>query len=328
MQIGWPFKQLSFNLPWTTASASTEWTAVDLEGGVIAVRVKKPRKTKEKPAITGFYYKKGLAPSGRALQQMAQALGGLRAAAVNYSLVLSRGDYQVFLMDKPAVRAEEVDQSLRWALTPLLDYPAADANLSSIEIPAAESGPGMIQKIYLVACKHSLADQQAALFLLSKINLKAIDIRQTSHRNIAALLGGENSGVCLVVAEQSGIQITISFNGDLYLERFLRESVLHEDAKNVGGRSIDSSAFDRIANEIQRSMDFVARSYPFLASVRVVTGPTPFDISLSQELNSRLGQPVEALDLSSLFDWPPGSELAKPEVQAHCLHALGAALRD
>jgi MSHA biogenesis protein MshI len=328
MQISQPFKGLLSIFLRRSGPSNQEWTAVDLDGAVTAIRVKKPLKPLDRPIVTGFYHEKKLASSETSLQGMLQALGGQKGVSPSFCLILCRGDYQVFLMDKPAVRTEEVDQSLRWALTPLLDYPAAEANLSFIEIPTADPGAGVSQKIYLVACKRSHAERQASFFARSKINLLALDIRQTSHRNIAHQIGADKFGVCLIVPEQLGIQITISFNGDLYLERFLRESILFESGRADLGQSIDSSAFDRIANEVQRSLDFVTRSYPSLSSIQIFVGPTPFDIQLSQQLSSRLAQPVQNVDLSMIFEWASGSELAKPEVQAACFHALGAALRD
>ena len=60
---------------------------------------------------------------------------------------------------------------------------------------------------------------------------------------------------------------------------------------------------------------------------RVVVGPTHMDIGLNAQLDSRLIEPVVALNLRDVFDWPAGSELDKPQMQAQYFHALGATLR-
>ena len=86
-------------------------------------------------------------------------------------------------------------------------------------------------------------------------------------------------------------------------------------------------AVERLALEIQRSFDFMRRNYPAVLIDSLDVAPTKEDISLPTLLKRHLIEEVRALDLSTLFEWPAGSDLNKPAMQAQYFHALGAALR-
>jgi len=168
------------------------------------------------------------------------------------ALILNRGEYQIFQTDKPAVKTEEIQKSLEWALSPLIDYPITEANMAWLDIPT-DGQAAKQAKVYLICSKREIVNHYSQLFKKSNADLQAIDVRETSQRNIAALIERGNHGVCLVFAEKTGVQITITMKGELYLERFIREPLYSEAPSALP----DAEQIDRVALEIQRSIDFV-----------------------------------------------------------------------
>ena len=87
-------------------------------------------------------------------------------------------------------------------------------------------------------------------------------------------------------------------------------------------------AYDRIAQQLNRSIDAVHRSYPFMTIKRVVVAPMPDRPGLPKWLAAQASVPVEGLNLEQVVDMTAVPQLAEsPALQARCLVALGAALR-
>jgi MSHA biogenesis protein MshI len=297
----------------------TSWTAFDLSGGLIVASVSPGSKNGDKPKVLRHSSVIGKDPDSFALAELDKAGS---ATSCEKALILNRGEYQIFQADKPAVKAEEINKSLEWALSSLIDYPVTEANLAWLDIPS-EGQAAKQAKVYLVCSKREIVDYYDQLFKKANANLAAADVRETSQRNIAALMKTGGHGVCLVFAEKAGVQITITLGDELYLERFIREPVYPESA----GTLPDPEQMDRIALEIQRSIDFVRRAFPSIPLEEVTVGPTLQNIQLTEQLSQRMTEPVRSLDLSTLFDWPENSNLHRPEIQALYFYALGGALR-
>jgi MSHA biogenesis protein MshI len=235
--------------------------------------------------------------------------------------LLQRRDYEINQVEKPQMKDEELEQSLRWALTSVVEYSAAEANLDWIDIPQDQSQAGKPAQVYLVSSQKKLVDQKVDLFQQGGLKLDAVDIRETSQRNLASLFEKPGQGVLLVFVESTGLQITVSFNGNLFLERFIPEQLFDKNS------ALDEAQLDRIALEIQRSLDFVRRVYPFIRLEEVLIAPTAEPIQLAEKLSGRLQEQVQSVNLSQVFDWPLGQGLEQPEKQAPYFFALGAAVR-
>jgi Tfp pilus assembly PilM family ATPase len=230
------------------------------------------------------------------------------------------------LLERPAVKDEEMAQSLRWMLDARLDYPAAEANLAWLDVPAHEAQGNRPRQLYAVAAQKSVMDERTRLVEETGRLLSTIDVRETARRNLAALVEERSgSGVMLLVAEANGLQITVTFQGELYLERFIPEKVLEE--RSVGDTEARERQAERLALEIQRTLDFLRRNFPQVTLGEILVGPLPPEIGLASGLASRLSEPVRSLDLCEYFDWPTDSDFGKLEVQARYLTAIGAALR-
>ena len=86
--------------------------------------------------------------------------------------------------------------------------------------------------------------------------------------------------------------------------------------------------FERIALEVQRSLDHFDGQYGYVPIANLLLAPLPQDIGLQQYLASYIDVPVDTVDLGAVMDFPGVPELEHPARQSQCLQTIGAALRE
>jgi MSHA biogenesis protein MshI len=299
---------------------SPEWTAVDAapDGRWLAVRVRPPRAGRGKPVVLKCAQSSGVAIGQHAIGELLGQMGG-----GGWTLPLVRGDYQMLVLPEPPVLESEMESSLRWTLSSMIDYPIDQAVIAWMRIPTAGHDSKREKQVYVIVARQSVIDEQAQLFAKASVSLKAVDVRETALRNIAALLEKKNEGIGLVTVDASGVTTTFTYRGELYLDRFiaqpLDEVLADDDARRL-------RFLDRIAQQVYQSMDLLSRNFPFVNVARIVVGPVP-GLDLATHLRGKLPVPVESLDLANVLDVTAAPELRKPEIQARYLVAVGAALR-
>lgn len=314
------------HLHWPWLNVAEGWSAVDCQGGLFGVSVRRREGLQHKIQVLQHAALPGEPVTSDNLGRFKPKI---ETAGFDWVSILGRSDYQMLVVDKTTVSENEMEKSLRWSISPLIDYPPDKANISWIDIPVPGEHSNRTPQVYVIASRRDCIHANLSLFEHAHIDLSAIDIRETAQRNISAALEtvipGSASGLCLVHAEPGGVQVTVTHNGELYMERYIRESVLDNQTDTDG--AADTHQLDRIALEIQRSINLVQRNYSFLSVDRIFVTPMQKDIGLADHLGSRLGAKVENVDLGLIFDWPKGSDLVRPEIQALHFNALGAALR-
>ena len=68
--------------------------------------------------------------------------------------LLKPADYQILLVEAPAVKREELKPALRWRVKDMLDYPVDNASIDALDLPVP---PGIAQRVhymYAVAAKN------------------------------------------------------------------------------------------------------------------------------------------------------------------------------
>lgn len=310
------------SLQWLWTRSPQGWTAIDCQGGLLGVSVKLPTKPNERAIVLKHAAFPGASVKPSELTRLMKALKD-----TNYPLihVLGHKDYQIFLVDKAAVRPEEMESSLRWTVTPLLDYPAGEANLSWMDIPQAPGTNHRTPQLYVIASRRDTINQRMDDFERANMSLQVLDIRETGQRNISAALQDQEAAVCLIYADTTGVQLTVTYKGELHLERYIRESLF--DVNSESETNTAEKKFDRVALEVQRSIDFVHRNASYMPFDGIYVAPTQQPILLQERLQARLLTDIKALDLGTVFEWPDDSDLNKPEIQALYFNVLGASLR-
>jgi len=234
--------------------------------------------------------------------------------------MLKRRDYQMFSVDRPEVPDAEVRAAARWSLKDLLDYPLEAATVDAVGVPAGDGGrkPQMLA----IAARNEAVAATVRPFNEADIELIAIDVPELAQRNLAHLLETEGRGLALFGVDEDSATVTFTADGELYQSRRIEVSL--GDFENEAAAE---SLYDRVALELQRSLDHFDRQFRNVALSRVVVSPVPFRDRFVEYLAANLTLPVEVLDLEQVMDFPGVPELRDPLRQTQCLQLIGAAMR-
>lgn len=238
--------------------------------------------------------------------------------------LLRPAEYQILLVDAPAVKREELKPAIRWRIKDMIDYSVDEASLDMLDLPLPAGAEQRPHQMYAVASRNATIRATIERFASAGMSLAVIDIPDTAQRNLVALFESERRGVMALSFDDHGGLMTVNFLGELYLSRRL---------DLTGPQLIESSGeertrlLDRVLVETQRSLDHCERSFPFFSLGRVLLGPLPEDVGLAGHLTAHLYLPVDALDLGQVMRLPGSTAAWDAEDRAHWLKLIGAGLR-
>ncbi|QGZ42770.1 MSHA biogenesis protein MshI [Pseudoduganella flava] len=305
---------------WRKTKKKQGWLAVCAgAAGVSAAIVE--RRTDARPTVLAAAWHPGArAEAAGLLARVGKELG----AAERYcSSVLVPGEYQLLAVEAPNVPAGELKTAVGWRLKDLIDFPVPEATIDVLDIPPAPNAPAHNHQVFAVAARNGIIEALQNLYTEAKVDLAAIDIAETAQRNIAALLEPDGRGLAMLAFDDNGGMLTVTFRGELYLARRIDITL----AQVEGPAEQRQHLYDRIALELQRSLDNFERQYQHVAVAKLVLGPTGGS-SLHDYLSANLYLPVDLLDLDTVFDLAQVPELRDAAQQARFFTALGGALRD
>jgi MSHA biogenesis protein MshI len=174
-----------------------------------------------------------------------------------------------------------------------------------------------------VAAPRRTVAQALAPLQLAGINVRAIDIPEMAQRNVLAQLPGSASGTALLGLDGSSGLLTVLSQGELCFARRIQmprsTGAADEDPEHVA---------DRIATQVQRSLQVVERQSG-MAPVRTVwIGPHPDSALIARCTAEHTGMECPQLDLQAevRFDSTPPD--LTTEASSGALIAIGAGLRD
>lgn len=250
----------------------------------------------------------------------------LERVATDYDLARSRcttvldsNEYSLLLTEAPDVPPDELRAAIRWRIKELIDFHINDATLDVFETPG-EKAAGRARSMYAVAARSSAIQKRADMMSAAGINLDVIDIPEMAQRNLAALLPEDARGVVLLSFAPAGGLITISKQSEIYLSRNIDIGL---DA--LTQLSDSAGMFERIALEIQRSLDYYDSHFRQAPIATLALAPMPREVpGLVDYLKANLSANVITMDLTKLMECEVD---LKPELQSACLTVLGAALR-
>lgn len=253
-----------------------------------------------------------------ALSRLAQSRGLKRHRC---TILLGENDYRLVQLDAPAVPAEERLHALRWRLKDVVDFPVDDAAIAVADIPTEG---GRQAGVFAVVAPASVVGERMALFHEKKIPLEAIDIPEMAVRNVAVLFEEENRGLAFLALTLGDGLLTITCRGELYLSRRIE---IDPDALAKADEERRRQMLERLALELQRTLDNFDRQYGFISVSRLVVA-SEFDCAgVVAALVENLYLPVQAANLAAVADFAAIPELRSAERQAQSLLAIGAALR-
>jgi MSHA biogenesis protein MshI len=305
---------------WHKAKKKNGWLALCAgAAGVTAAVVH--RRTDAKPAVLAAAFH----PGGRAEAAGLIARIGRELDAAEHlcSSVLVPGEYQLLALEAPNVPAEELNTAVGWRLKDMIDFPVPEATIDVLDIPVAAHGPTHNHQVFAVAARNGIIEALQNLYVEAKVDLGAIDIPEIAQRNVSALLEPEGRGLAMLAFDDHGGLLTVTFRGELYLARRMDIAL----GQVEGPPEQRQSLYDRIALELQRSLDNFERQFQHVAVSKLVLAPTG-SASLHDYLSANLYLPVDLLDLAAVFDLDKVPDLRDAAQQARFFTVLGGGLRD
>lgn len=274
----------------------------------------------ERPVVDALdTYEVDAADRPAALQRLRKQMVG------EVSLVLSPGEYQLLQVDAPELTGDELKSALRWKIKDMIDYPPDQATLDVFDLrlegPAATRG----RQCFVAAASNRVLEPKIQMFQEAKAPLSVIDIPDLAQRNVARLFEAENRGLALLNFSSDGGMLTFTSGGELFVVRRIEITLEQLEAADEARRT---DLYDRVALEVQRSIDNFERLFNFITVARLVAIDLPSVPGLFDYLKGYVSVKTEAIDLATVLDFPAIPELRNPRRQAECLTVIGAALRE
>lgn len=247
--------------------------------------------------------------------------------------LLKSGDYQIVQVEAPKVLPHELKNAVRWRIKDMIDFPVDQACVDSVSIPGTEAAAGRAVQALAVAARNQVIAAAVKPFNDADIPLEIIDVPEFAQRNIARCLETEGRVVALLSLDDRGGLLTFTRGGELYQHRRIDVTLASLSGAGPGEKEGADVGLElegpneRLAIELQRSLDHFDRQFPRVAVAKLVVTPGPGAEKLRVYLSNRLDLPVELLQLSELMDFPDIVELHEPARQAQCLQVIGGALR-
>lgn len=235
--------------------------------------------------------------------------------------LLRHDQYQLIQTDAVAGPADEAREVTRWKLKDQVDFPVDTAAIDLLPIPADGRAP----QVFAALSPESVMAPLVQAFQAARVPLAAIDLPEISQRNLAALFEEDARGLATLIFDDDEGLLTFTVNGELLVVRHVEITARQLIAADAPRRE---TLFERIALDMQRSLDNFDRLYSSIPLERVLVAPIPGVDDFLAYLRENLTVSLVPLDASTVLDLGAAPGLLDPLRQFQCLRALGAALRD
>lgn len=296
---------------------ANEWTAIRFHDDRIDLA--RVRRDGGRPVVTELdSYRK----EGSHKDSLIRLRKSLRLNRSRCATLLASDEYKLLQIEAPVVEAAELREAVRWRIKDMLDYPAIAATVDVLNIPGDNAGRP--RQVFAVAADNALIAGRMGLFDEAKVPLEVIDIHETAQRNVARLFETENRGLATLAFDDGGGMLTCTCGGELYSSRPMEITAAHLAEADEERRT---QLVDRIALELQRSLDNFDRQFSFISLSKLLVAPVPGFADLIPALAANLYVPVEPLDLAGVIDCSAVPALQDPATQLRFLRLIGTALR-
>jgi MSHA biogenesis protein MshI len=230
----------------------------------------------------------------------------------------------VQLVDAPNVPEAEMKSAVRWRLKDFLEYPVETATVDVVAIPVDQKAAARGRSVYAVSARNQDIEARMKMFAQAKIQLRVIEIAEMAQRNLAALFEVDQRALAVLSFSEEGGLLTFTAQGELYLSRRIDISL----DQLIGARAqARDPLFERIALELQRSLDHFDRQFSNVPLAKLLLAPLPEELGLAAYLAGNLSAPVGSVNLGDVLDFHQVPELREPAEQILRWQTLGAALR-
>ena len=235
--------------------------------------------------------------------------------------LLGHGQYQLIQTSAVDGAPEEAREVLRWQLKDQVDFPVDNAAVDLLPIPS----DGRSAQVFAAIAAESVVAPLVHAFQEAKVPLAAIDLPEISQRNLAALFEEAGRGLAMLIFDEDEGLLTFTRDGELLVARHVEITASQLASADAERRGM---LFERIALDVQRSLDNFDRNYSAVPLAHLVVAPIPGVDGFIDHLRANLTAHVVPLDLAAVIDFGAVAALRDPLRQFQCLRAIGAALRD
>ncbi|MGZ4956776.1 MAG: pilus assembly protein PilM [Methylobacter sp.] len=240
-------------------------------------------------------------------------------------LVLTTDNYRRINIEAPAVAENEIIEAIRWKIHDLIDFPVDKAVIDYYQVPIAVRANSS-KMLEVIASPIDIINEQIEKCTKAGLQLKVVDIHETTLRNLAAQLPENERGIALLYLLEFSGTLLIQKEATIYVSRKFeigyKKLGLDDPFSN---ESVTANAHNNLALEIQRSLDYVESYYgiPPISTLAVI--PLAENThNLLDSLSSNLGIAARMIDLSTIIDC---DILVDAQTQSLCAPVIGATLR-
>lgn len=245
----------------------------------------------------------------------------LGLAARRCSAVLRHGEYQLIPTEAVDGTPEEARDILRWKLKDQVEFAVDAAAVDFLPIPAGGRSP----QVFAAIAAEKVVAPLVQAFQAARVPLAVIDLPELSQRNLAALFEEPGRALAALVFDDTEGLLTFTLGGELLVVRHVeiaaRQLIVADGERRA-------ALFERIALDVQRSLDNFDRLYSAIPLSRLMVAALPGVDGFVDHLRDNLTVKVAAMDLGSVLELGAVPGLLDPLRQFQCLRGLGAALRD
>ena len=303
----------------TGARTRDAWVGVHAQAGGLAAARAATLVANRRPRVLACH-RVDTAQGLPALQQWWAGFGSRRVGA---SLLLRAHEYQILQIEAPAVEPAELRSAARWQIQDLIDFPADEAALDCLQLPAAPSSQAGA-KLLAVVARQALVQQNVTQWRSAGLALNVIDIPEMALRNLAVLAGGTQACAFVHVGLDE-THLILLWQEELCVSRQLA----------LGGqqlRALDELArgaqLERLGLEIQRTVDAFGRQFSAAHLTQLWVSAVHDVEGVTRVLADQLSLQVQAYRLADWIDLEPDVKLEDPDQRVDYALAIGAALRE
>ncbi len=250
-------------------------------------------------------------PLSADLLHRAAAEAGIKDAPL--IALLGQDHYQTVMVEALSVPDDEIRSAIRWKVKDLLSFHIDDAVLDHLPVPG---GSGRPPSLYVVAAQATAVRALVQPYHEAGLPLDVIDIREAAQHNLAMRIAPADYAAAVLHFDGENGLLTFSFGDSLIMSRRI-------EGRGATGESL----LDKVAMEVQRSVDYFERQYSWLPLAKLYLAPVAEASALLRRLGEYLPVAAENLDLARVFDFADQVQLQDVQVQNAAFHLLGASLR-
>lgn len=251
--------------------------------------------------------------------------------------IMPRGSYNLMQTELPAVPADELHEAVRWQIRDLLDFPAAEAVIETIQFDDTANGQPL--SFAIAAQRQKIRELVKVVRDTAALDLHAIDIPELSLRTLLREVDGNEQGLALLLLWGTAGLVVITRGEELCMARKVgigTDALLNAaDPDPEAGVDISMAQqelLDEAILDIQRSLDFYESNVARRPVRKVLIAPLGMPLpGLVEYLDTYLNPEVGFLDLEQILEHKHANddnkEHGNEQITTAVLPAISAAMR-